>query len=186
MNLVQQFCTPPLIPLTEMDHLGLADSEKTEFPFEGGSLSCYRWGSGKTVLLAHGWGSRASHMAFIGRYLAASGFNVVAFDAPAHSSVDVNGKKTTSNMFEFCRAISAVTKNIGPVYGLIGHSLGAAASVFAVAGYSLLADYKIDAGKLVLISMPVSVNDMIQNYCARNDLDARGCADLKNGLEETA
>lgn len=133
-DLVRRFCTPPFIPFTEFEKRALEDANEMSLPFEGDLLAGYCWGEGKTVLLVHGWGSRSSHVAFLGRFLAQAGFKVVAFDAPAHSSVDALPKKSTSNMFESCHALYAVAKSIGPLYAIAGHSFGAACAAFMVSG----------------------------------------------------
>ncbi|MFW5716721.1 MAG: hypothetical protein ACOC0E_04665, partial [Spirochaetota bacterium] len=101
--LVELFCTPPTTSLTGFDQKVLSGAKRSVVPFEDQQLSCYSWGEGKTVLLVHGWGSRASHMALLGRSLARAGFRAIGFDAPAHSSVDPDRAKPTSNMFEYCR-----------------------------------------------------------------------------------
>lgn len=68
------------------------------------------------VLLAHGWGSRASHMGLLTRSIVDAGFQVFTFDAPAHSSVNSKPSKTTSSMFEFGRAISTVANYLGDLH----------------------------------------------------------------------
>jgi pimeloyl-ACP methyl ester carboxylesterase len=122
-------------------------------------------------LLVHGWGSRASHLAPLARILSSSGFKVIAFDMPAHSSVNESRQKDKSSMFEFCRAISSVVENIKPVYAIIGHSLGAASSAFDAAGYLRLADYKINVEKLVLISCPANLKSIIKGFSKNNGLN---------------
>jgi len=99
--------------ITNFDIKSIAKAETNEIPFEGGKLPVYSWGKGKTVLLFHGWGSRASHLALIAQILAQDGFRVVAFDAPAHSSVMVKPLKDTTNMFELSRAMCTVAKSLG-------------------------------------------------------------------------
>jgi pimeloyl-ACP methyl ester carboxylesterase len=75
------------------------------------------------------------------------------------------GIKDKSNMFEFGRAISCVANKIGDIYAVIGHSLGASAAVFAMAGTGYLSMYKFQTKKLILISTPVSVIRIIESYC---------------------
>ena len=76
--------------------------------FEARTLITYTWGEGKGVLLAHGWASRASHMALIARGLARRGFRAVAFDLPAHGRSRFHGGSPLSSGFEFGCAIRAV------------------------------------------------------------------------------
>ena len=133
----------------------------------------------------HGWGSRASHTALIGRIIAKSGFRVVAYDAPAHSSLKETGRAETSNFLEFSRAIVSISDKLGPFDTIVGHSLGALASLYAVAGHPQIADHKISTRKLVLISLPVSVERLVQHFCHFHGLNEVDCIKLKKGLEET-
>jgi len=183
-ELVEKFCTVPFIPLTDYDAKAISNAEQFEIPFEEQTLQCYSWGSGKTVLLVHGWGSRASHLVPLARILSSSGLKVVAFDAPAHSSVNENRQKDKSSMFEFCRSISSIVEKINPVYAIVGHSLGAASSAFDAAGYLRLADYKVNVEKLVLISCPANLKSVIKSFSKNNDLNCDDEVRLIRELEE--
>ncbi len=182
-ELVKEFCTPPPFPITDNDRKILNDAERIEIEFEGGILDAYCWGKGKTVILTHGWGSRASHLAFLAKHISVSGFRVIAFDSPAHSSHRTEGVKGQSNMFEFCRALYTVVKNVGPAYAIAGHSLGAAATVFNVSGFSRLADYKINVDKIVLISSFLDGNSIVRNFCVHYSKGLSIFDELKRGLE---
>lgn len=184
VEIVEKFCTPPVIPLTDFDTKALAEATKISIPFEKEKLQCYVQGEGKTIILAHGWGSRASHMSFIGRALATSGFKVVMFDAPAHSSIGNPDLKTKSNMFEFCRALHTIIKNFEPVFGVIGHSLGAISTVFTAAGYKALSNYKISADKFVLVSLPGCVDLLLHQFCKLHGLNDENYHELKINLEK--
>lgn len=72
-NIVDRFCIPPPLPETDYDRKAVAGAKIVEIPFEGYRLIGYIWGSGKPVLLAHGWGSRASHFAPSGGLLQKQG-----------------------------------------------------------------------------------------------------------------
>ena len=182
-KIVEQFCTPIPLPISESEKKAISSAEFFTVPFEGYELNCYSWGEGKTVLLVHGWSSRASHMVLMAKYLAGFGFRVVAFDAPAHYSTKNNIKKKTSNMFEFGKTVSTVVQHLGNVYAVIGHSLGAAASGFASAGSGHLAGYNYDVNKLVLISSPSSLISILRNFCHRNNFGENDFNKLWQGLE---
>jgi pimeloyl-ACP methyl ester carboxylesterase len=181
-NLVTRFCTPPRTPVTETESRGLATADCLEVSFEGDTVRCYSWGDGPTVILVHGWGSRASHLALLGRHLAGRGFRAVAYDSPAHSS-DRNETRTTSNMFELCRALSAVAAATGEVYGVVGHSFGGAVAAFTIAGNERLDPYRFDVQKLVLVNAPASVASVITAFGARNQLNEAELTVLRSGLE---
>lgn len=159
------FCRPEPFEENELDRKLLLSAEEYDIPFEGQVLKGYRWGKGKQVLLVHGWNSRASHMAFLARRLAKSGFSVTAFDGPAHGGSQFNGDFPRSSLPEFCRAIYHVSRGLGPLHGIIGHSFGGAAVAFTVAGQANLAGYRIEVEKIMLISSPSGIDSMIEHYC---------------------
>ncbi len=183
-RLVQSFCTPPFREITNFDVKSIADSEKNEINFEGTRLALYSWGKGKTVLLLHGWGSRASHFALMAQIFKQAGFRVVAFDAPAHSSVKSIPLKATSNMFEFGRALYAVVKELGGIHAIVAHSLGAATAAFTVSGFLKMEKYRILCEKLVLISSPSSLDSIIHHFSVNHNLSPNEKIKLKDELEK--
>jgi pimeloyl-ACP methyl ester carboxylesterase len=88
----------------------------------------YEWGSGeKTVLLVHGWQSRASRFTAIGEALLSRGYTVVAFDAPGNG--DSRGKRT--HAYEYVDAIRELGRRHGEFDAVIAHSFGAVATFIA-------------------------------------------------------
>jgi pimeloyl-ACP methyl ester carboxylesterase len=89
----------------------------------------YRWGSsGKRILLVHGWGGRASqYFSFIPQ-LVDAGYEVVAYDAPAHGA---SGGLLASGP-AFANAALRVVETTGPIHGAVAHSLGCPATVIAM------------------------------------------------------
>lgn len=89
----------------------------------------YEWGTGdKTVLLVHGWQSRASRFAALGSALVERGYTVVAFDAPGNG--DTPGKRT--HAFEYAHAIGGLGARYGAFEAIVAHSFGALATFIAV------------------------------------------------------
>lgn len=170
-DILDHFCTPPATPETDIDQKVFADAEHLDIPFEGQSLKGYAWGEGPLVLLAHGWGSRASHLASLGRILAKAGFRVLAYDQPAHGQSLKRGKANRSNLLEFCRAISTVAR--APLFALVGHSLGAAASALVVGGSPVVPHARVTTERLVLISSPASVMSIISQFFRMTGLHER-------------
>lgn len=170
-DILDLFCTPPLIPETDNDQKVLADAELLDIPFEGQTLKGYAWGEGRPVLLAHGWGSRASHLASLGRILAKAGFRVLAYDQPAHGQSLKQGQANRSSLPEFCRAIATVAGE--PLYALVGHSLGAAASALVAGGSPVVPSARVSAERLVLISSPSNVISIISQFCRMTGLHHR-------------
>jgi pimeloyl-ACP methyl ester carboxylesterase len=182
-SIVDRFCTPPEFPETETDRNAFADAELEAFQFEDRHIQVYSWGTGQNVLLVHGWGSRASHLALLGRNLAKAGFRVTAFDGPAHGRSVQTGKPNRSNLFEFCRALSSIGRTFSPLHGIVGHSFGAAAAAFTAAGFSRLADFRIHTERIAMISSPAGVDRMVEHFCRRTGEEAR-LAELTHGLEQ--
>jgi pimeloyl-ACP methyl ester carboxylesterase len=179
-EILREFSIPPATDETDSDRRLLQGAGEGSVPFEGRTLATYAWGEGPGVLLAHGWGSRASHLSLIARGLAKTGRRVVAFDAPAHGrSRDADGPPR-SNGFEFARAIHAVHRACGPFAAVVGHSLSAIAAAWAAAGLGALAPWRIETGSLALVSSPAGINELMANWCARRGL---AFEDLKRALD---
>ncbi|WP_432947252.1 alpha/beta fold hydrolase [Kribbella sp. CA-253562] len=105
-----------------------------ELPFEGGLIRGQVYGdAGPLVYLVHGWGGWGLQLAAFVPPLVEAGFRVVAYDAPSHgdSAPGLQGKGR-STMPEIADAFQAVVADRGPAYGVIAHSLGAAAVTHAL------------------------------------------------------
>jgi len=181
-DLVEQFCTPPHQEESDLDRKAFAKAQHLDIEFENRTLKGYSMGTGPGVLLVHGWGSRASHLALLARHLANNGFHVLVFDGPAHGNSRNMQHKDMSNLFEFGRAISCVAKTMGNTYAVIGHSVGATAAVFAMAGTGLLSEYRVVAEKLILISAPENILRIIEKY-SRNKKEMDVMTELTQSLE---
>jgi pimeloyl-ACP methyl ester carboxylesterase len=96
--------------------------------WNGRTLDCWSWGQGPRVLLVHGWGGLAAHMAGLVAPLVERGFEVMAFDGPAHGGSA--GKRTS--VIEFSEVILQVAQQSGGLHAIVGHSLGASATLIAV------------------------------------------------------
>jgi pimeloyl-ACP methyl ester carboxylesterase len=111
----------------------LPEAVPFELPFENGVIRGSSWGDGPTVYLLHGWGGWGLQLAGFVPPLLAGGFRVVAFDAPSHgvSGPGREGPKRSS-LPELADAFGAVVGAFGPAYGVVAHSLGAAALTLAL------------------------------------------------------
>jgi len=95
-------------------------------------VAVYRWGDAQAqprVLLAHGWSSYALRFLPWVRALRAAGYAVVAFDQPGHGRSDA-GRCT---MACFARTLRGVANRLGPFEAIVGHSMGGAAVMLALA-----------------------------------------------------
>jgi len=181
-SLEDRFCAPPELPETDSDRQAFSEARVETFPFEGRHLVGYSLGEGKNVLLVHGWGSRASHMALLARTLANANFHVLAFDGPAHGRTRLHDVPDRSNLFEFCRAISKVGQSLQPLHGVVGHSFGAAAAAFTASGFGKMADVRLSTERLALVSSPGGVESMVRHFCRRTGEEKR-MSELVLGLE---
>ena len=140
------FCTPPRHRSRPAEEAFLASGHRSTIRWEGGDLAVWEWGNGPTVVLVHGWGSRAARLGALAAALAARGIRVVAYDGPGHG----RSAGRFASLPEFARALSAVGEATGPLHGLVGHSLGGAAVAMAM-GNGLV------ASRVVLLAPPADV-----------------------------
>ncbi len=106
----------------------VASSDRLRVDFNGIALAGHVWGEGPVVLCVHGWGSRGSRFSGLVRPLTEAGFRVVAWDAPAHG--DSAGRIT--NAPTIARALRATESSVGPIHGIVAHSLGCWAAALAL------------------------------------------------------
>ncbi|HEY3011469.1 MAG TPA: alpha/beta fold hydrolase [Gemmatimonadales bacterium] len=140
------FCRPPRNEPRPAEEAFLATGARLTVRSEGQDLAVWVWGQGPVVLLTHGWGSRAGRFSAIAGALMANGFRVVLFDAPAHGA----SMGSEASLPQFSRALREVGDRVGPIHGLIGHSLGGAA-------VSLAMHHGLSAQRAVLLAPPADV-----------------------------
>ena len=125
----------------------------------GETVRVFRWEANAsptpTILLAHGWSSRAARLTAFVEPLRRAGFNVVAFDAPAHG--DSSGVQL--DISSYVTALRAVIERVGPVHGIIGHSFGARASVLLLSAAEVA-----DIRAIALMAMPPDVSYMLEQF----------------------
>lgn len=89
------------------------------------TIQGWRWGNGPAVVITHGWGASVTYMTSFIDPLVKAGLSPILYDNPAHG---LSSGRTT-NFLELLATAEAVTAMAGDVVGVIGHSMGAAASV---------------------------------------------------------
>jgi pimeloyl-ACP methyl ester carboxylesterase len=120
-------------------------------PFMDGHLCAWSWGSGPTVLLAHGWEGRGTQLGRFIRPLVEEGFRVVTFDGPGHGLSTVS----RASLPDHARALGRLGQHLGSIHTVIAHSMGAAATTYA-ATQGLLAQ------RYVLIAPPIDPLDFFE------------------------
>jgi len=119
---------PPTRELQWLKH-----ARQSHIKFEQQDICLYQWGTGKTILLAHGWNGRGSQLAGFVSALQNKGFSVLAYDAPGH------GKSTgrATNGVQIARLIAQLDREYGPFDAVISHSLGVPACLNAAVNNGL-------------------------------------------------
>lgn len=132
----------------------LESSASFKFESNGLRLKGYEWGTGdQYILMVHGWESRGTALRTFAPDLVKKGFKVITFDAPAHG--DSAGERT--NIVEYANAIIDLIRLKGKPFGIIAHSFGGAATIFA---FHRLAS-ELSAKKVVLVASPRNIEDPI-------------------------
>ncbi len=137
-----------------------------------GPLAVWSWGSGPAVYLVHGWGGRSEHLGAFVAPLVARGFRVIAVDGPAHGA----SAGRLSSGPEIGRALAAVVARTAPAYGVVAHSLGAAAVAFA-----MREGLRVD--RLVFVGAPADPLDWVQAFARQLGLSPRVQDELRRRSE---
>jgi pimeloyl-ACP methyl ester carboxylesterase len=122
------FLTPPRHRRPAAETALLASARARPMYVGGRRIEIWRWGSGPTVLLVHGWGGRGAQLGALVPPLVERGFSVVAFDAPGHGAAD-GGLVTIPEMTAALREVAAWR---GRLAGLVAHSVGATVATRAL------------------------------------------------------
>ena len=98
------------------------NAETIHFQLNNKKLNGYRWNHPQTkkALILHGFGSAAHKFEDYAVLLLAKGFEVLAFDAPAHGKSEGD----TTNAIEYSEMIKEVMEKFGPIENFIAHSFG--------------------------------------------------------------
>jgi pimeloyl-ACP methyl ester carboxylesterase len=118
--LLRLWLTPWVHRSTRQPVTDLADDLRPwSLDHDGRTLRGFTGGTGRTVVLVHGWAGRSADWRHIVHGLIDAGWRVVVPDLPAHGAAD--GR--TTNAFELGRATAAVLRHERPD-AVVAHSLG--------------------------------------------------------------
>lgn len=145
------FFRPIGYPTPEKELKSETFAEKFILSVEGKTIQCYQWGKApKTILVVHGWAGRATQFRRFVKPLLEKGYQVVGFDGPAHGKS--SGKSTHIN--EFLTVIRALEKRLKKIDGIVAHSFGGVASLYAIAE-------GLSVSTLVNIASPTIADEII-------------------------
>lgn len=142
-------------PASETQFIKTAKKFQFEiFPHK--KIKGYEWGQGPVIVCIHGWAGRGSQFRKFVNPLIESGFQVVAFDGPAHGRSD--GRSTDPLEFEL--ALQEIEKIFTPIAGYITHSFGGTALLFSFFR-------GMHPKPTVFIGVPAIGEDVVSTYVAR-------------------
>lgn len=151
----------------------LATATRFEVRAAGQRVAGYAWGGvGPAVVFAHGWWSHAGRFAPMAQAAVAAGMRALAFDAPGHGQS--TGWRAT--MPEFAATLRAVADHQGPLHAVVGHSLGGAASVFALAR-------GLPASRAVIIAAPADITSWVTRFRDTFGIQAGVYARMQHNME---
>ena len=129
--------------------LDLIDARSALIEHKGRHIATWRWGSrdAPLVVLAHGWGGYAAQMRAFVFPLLSAGYQVVAYDQPAHGVSE--GRLT--GLPDFADVLAEISWHYGGAHAVVAHSLGAGAAGLA------LANGKLRFEKMVLVAPPADL-----------------------------
>ena len=175
------FCTPFHRGKKRKEPPVFHKAEKISVESDGSVIRGFRWTAehpnGKTILICHGFSSYAYKFEKYILPLKKEGFTVMAFDAPAHGSSD--GK--IINAFIYQRAILQIEKKFGPIYGIMGHSLGGLAASLAFEAFS-----NNQNRKLVLVAPATETQRALDNFFTIIPLDEKVKQSFEQLISEIA
>ncbi|MFV2058237.1 MAG: alpha/beta fold hydrolase [Thiohalomonadales bacterium] len=135
-------------------------------PHTYGPLMMYVWGEDRPdaskIVLLHGWNGRATQMGPFIEVLLQAGFQVTAFDAPAHGQTPGNN----TNILQVADALRSVVNSLGNVDAVVAHSFGAMALTYALRE-------GLNIKKAVCISSPADVSLLVDSFCTSLQIPRR-------------
>ncbi len=139
-------------------------AEKLHLKVENYNLVGYRWNhpQPKKALILHGFSSTVKKFDHFVMPLVKKGYEVIAFDAPAHG--DSSGK--TINVYQYRDTIKEVYERFGPIHSFIAHSFGG----LALSLFMEEQPYQ-ENKKLVLIAPATETESALNSFAAVLKID---------------
>lgn len=169
------FLTAPRLPYRTPERVALSLAERSTVSFKGQELAAWSWGhkEGPVVLLVHGWAGRGAQLQAFIAPLVNAGYRVIAFDAWGHGLSE--GDYTS--MLDMAESLRAVSDAFGPVYGIIAHSLGSAATALAL-------QRGLKTERLVMVGPPARMHNSFGHFAAQMGLPTSVAARAQQRIEK--
>ncbi|MDZ4807157.1 MAG: alpha/beta fold hydrolase [Bacteroidota bacterium] len=134
------FCTPQRRHIKPLPKI-FEQAEKLQLMLDGSIMQGWRWNhpSERKLLILHGYESSITNFDRYVRPFIKKGYEVLAFDAPAHGRS--GGKKITAPLYK--TMIQEIHKKYGPVQSYMAHSFGGLAVSLALEEISHTTDYRL-------------------------------------------
>ena len=132
-------------------------AEKLHFKIDGIEVHGWRWNhpAERKALILHGFESSVTNFDRYIKPLMKKGYEVLAFDAPAHGRSE--GKQINAPLYK--RTILEIYKRYGPIHSFMAHSFGGLAVCLALEEISHIADHR-----LVLIAPATETTSAIDSF----------------------
>jgi pimeloyl-ACP methyl ester carboxylesterase len=122
------FSTPRRHRESKAERTARLQGREFHFRSNGHRLRGLAWGEGPAVLCLHGWGGRGTQFHAFIEPLARAGFSTLTFDQPGHGGSE--GRR--SGPVEWSQAVHDLVAEVGPIRGILTHSLGAVGATIAI------------------------------------------------------
>lgn len=177
------FLTPHRHRTPRHEEEWLADAREFTVPYGSRHLRAWMWGeranaSKRTALLVHGWAGRGSQLGAFAAPLLSEGFRVVTFDGPGHGRSP--GKR--SSLPEMAGAVAALLRDLGGADLIVAHSLGAASTTAALAGFPGL-DSDLEVGALAFVAPPSDVSSFARRFSHLTGLSMPVVHEMRRRIE---
>ncbi|MEQ1677771.1 MAG: alpha/beta fold hydrolase, partial [Chitinophagaceae bacterium] len=157
------FCTPQSRNKKKLPKI-FEEAEKLQFELDGITVKGWRFNkpAPRKALIIHGFESTVVNFDRYLRPLIKKGYEVLAFDAPAHGRS--GGKQINAPLYR--KMIHTIWKKYGPIQSFMAHSFGGLAVSLALEEISHTPDYK-----LVLIAPATETSTAIDTFFTFLKLD---------------
>lgn len=180
------FCTPRKRARGKYPDI-FETGEPLSFRLDGHRVRGHRWqpysdslrtdaDAPKKVLIAHGFESSTRSFEGYIRALLKKGYEVVAFDAPAHGGS--GGRRLFIG--PYTRMLASIEENYGPFQSWLGHSLGGLALTLSLEELSPEA-----GGRLALIAPATGLSEALDVFAESMHLPAEVVREIDEYVKET-